>query len=435
MAQENEILMKETSRAETVARLSKVYAEGNSRTGEETRQNQKERAITEAQSWIAKFKAGLTIVERAEAIEEISLRRAVKQTCRVTHYTFPDGSELVVRRGERDRITLDLPQGLTEEEVRATGLIKESDDASGRWVHLGPHECKGGIAKAFPQGDGEPSDRWWVRLASFGSANVGETVWADDFELRDGKYYPKAKGANAVTATPSIPLEDASLAHGKEDAEKTDSLATPRQEGAAKGFPPDCPECADAKQEEEDYFPARRPPRWAESLPPGATQEEKRRAQLQWQIKCLQWLLDGEGEKPEGIDDWCEECGCPQYYCHRFAPPFNALAESGSLTGLDDLNEGDIPAAVPATKAAEFRKQVRATDLGENGDALLTMRDGSVVRVHDLRRDGVALRPKDTPVTVYAYECWDRVPEEALPQAFYGSSPLGQADCRCRKKA
>ena len=94
--------------------------------------------MTEAQSWIAKFQAGLTIVERAEAMQEIRLRRAVKQSCRVTHYTFPDGSELVERRGERDRITLDLPQGLTEEEVRATGLIKGSDGASGHWVHLGP---------------------------------------------------------------------------------------------------------------------------------------------------------------------------------------------------------------------------------------------------------------------------------------------------------
>jgi hypothetical protein len=94
-----------------------------------------------------------------------------------------------------------------------------------------------------------------------------------------------------------------------------------------------------------------------------------------------------------------------------------------------------VPATEPATKAAEFVKQVRATDLGENGDALITMRDHSVVRVHDLRRDGVKLMPKDSPVTVHAYECWDRVPEEALPQAFYGSSPLGRADCRCQKKA
>lgn len=57
--------------------------------------------MTEAQSWIAKFQAGLTTIERAEAMEEISLRRAVEQSCRVTHYTFTDGSELVVRRGER----------------------------------------------------------------------------------------------------------------------------------------------------------------------------------------------------------------------------------------------------------------------------------------------------------------------------------------------
>ena len=63
------------------------------------------------------------------------------------------------------------------------------------------------------------------------------------------------------------------------------------------------------------------------------------------------------------------------------------------------------------------------------------MRDGSVVRVHDLRRDGVALRPKDTPVTVYAHECWDRVPLDALPPAFYGSSPFGRPDCRRQKKA
>ncbi len=111
------------------------------------------------------------------------------------------------------------------------------------------------------------------------------------------------------------------------------------------------------------------------------------------------------------------------------------LAVSGSLTGLDDLEEGHISAAVPATKSDEFVKQVCATDLGENGDALLTMRDDSVVRVHDLRRDGVTLRHKDSPITVHAHSCWDRVPKEALPEVFYGSSPLGLANCRCQKKA
>ncbi len=107
---------------------------------------------------------------------------------------------------------------------------------------------------------------------------------------------------------------------------------------------------------------------------------------------------------------------------------------SGSLTGLDDLEEAHISAPMPATVSSEFVKQVRATDLGENGDALITMRDHSVVRVHDLRRDGAPLRPKDSPITVHAYGCWDKVPTEALPEVFYGSSPLGQANCRCRKK-
>jgi hypothetical protein len=221
----------------------------------------------------------------------------------------------------------------------------------------------------------------------------------------------------------------------EKDAGDADSLESPRPEDTAKQCPPNCPECTDASQEQEDYFPARHPPIWAESLPPGATKEDERRAQLQWQIKCLQWLLDRKGENPEGIDEWCNECGCPQYYCHSFAPPFSELAVSGSLTGLDDLEEGHISAAVPATKSDEFVKQVCATDLGENGDALLTMRDDSVVRVHDLRRDGVTLRHKDSPITVHAHACWDRVPKEALPEVFYGSSPLGLANCRCQKKA
>jgi hypothetical protein len=110
----------------------------------------------------------------------------------------------------------------------------------------------------------------------------------------------------------------------------------------------------------------------------------------------------------------------------------------GHRVHLPDGQEGKgtMIAAIgsSATLADEFRKQVRATDLGENGDYLITMSDDSVVRAHDLRSDGVVLRPKDTPVTVYAYECWDKIPEEALPQAFYGSSPLGRPDCRCQKK-
>jgi hypothetical protein len=179
--------------------------------------------------------------------------------------------------------------------------------------------------------------------------------------------------------------------------------------------------------------------------------------------KELRELQNTEIRRREGLEDaTCADPTCDGFRCNK---RYHLMANLGSMILVQDLDgekaaslepppPGDtakrclpncpectgaeqaaVPAAEPATKAAEFRKQIRATDLGENGDALLTMRDGSVVRVHDLRRDGVALRPKDTPVTVHAHECWDKVPEEALPQAFYGSSPLGQTDCRCRKKA
>jgi len=179
--------------------------------------------------------------------------------------------------------------------------------------------------------------------------------------------------------------------------------------------------------------------------------------------KELREMQNAEIRRREGLEDaTCTDPACDGFRCNK---RYHLMANLGRMILAQDMDaekagsleppppedtakrrppncpecadaeQAAVPAAEAATKAAEFRKQVRATDLGENGDALITMTDHSVVRVHDLRRDGVALRPKDSPVTVYAYECWDRVPEEALPQAFYGSSPLGRADCRCRKKA
>ena len=115
--------------------------------------------------------------------------------------------------------------------------------------------------------------------------------------------------------------------------------------------------------------------------------------------KELREMQNAEIRRREGLEDaTCTDPGCDGFRCNKryhlmanlgnmilansaadekadspnsLPPEDTAMRCPPNCPECADAEGAAVPATEPTTKAAEFRKQVRATDLGENGDALL----------------------------------------------------------------